>query len=227
MDVNGKKMSKSLGNFYTLRHVADKGFDPLAYRFWTLTAHYRSPLNFTWKGLGEASANWHKIIEFYSLSFPRRLASLELLAKPKRESRCPDSKHLDPRPSLRSPEDDNDTYTAKRNKQFNAAMNDDLNTPKAIALLLQVIKDAHKNPDKISIAVNLIKKWDQVLGILPKKLPKKKKVTVPANVKKLLADRQTARQNKNFAKADKIRKKIEKLGFKVIDGVKKSKLIKG
>jgi len=51
MDINGKKMSKSLGNFYTLQSIIDKGFDPLAYRFWTLTAHYRSSTNFTWKAL--------------------------------------------------------------------------------------------------------------------------------------------------------------------------------
>jgi len=191
MDVNGKKMSKSLGNFYTLQNVIDKGFDPLAYRFWALTAHYRSSTNFTWKSLQEASDNWTKIVEFIR-----------------------DHKFVNKIDKI---------YVNKKEKQFVSALDEDLNTPKAIASLLQIIKEANRDPNRIPSVIFLIKKWDQVLGILPKQTKRAtisaraRIVAPPAKIKKLLADRQLARQNNNYVKADKIRRQIEKLGFKVID----------
>jgi cysteinyl-tRNA synthetase len=193
MDINGKKMSKSLGNFYTLQSIIDKGFDPLAYRFWTLTAHYRSSTNFTWKALQEATDNWLKIVEFIR-----------------------DNKFVNKIDKI---------YAAKKEKQFILALDDDLNTPKAIAVLLQTIKEANHDSQKIPSAVYLIKKWDQVLGILPKKFPKKAKNTIPANVKKLLTQRQLARKKKDYAKADSLRRQIEKLGFTITDRVNNSQLL--
>jgi cysteinyl-tRNA synthetase len=185
MDVSGKKMSKSLGNFYTLQNIIDKGFDPLAYRFWTLTAHYRSSTNFTWKALQEASDNWKKIVEFIR-----------------------DNKFVNKIDKI---------YVDKKEKQFISALDDDLNTPKAVAVLLQVVKEAHRDRKKIPSVVFLIKKWDKILGILPKKPPKKEKVTIPTNVKKLLAARQLARTNKDYEKADSLRRQIEKLGYIMTD----------
>ncbi|MFH1182914.1 MAG: cysteine--tRNA ligase [Candidatus Moraniibacteriota bacterium] len=214
MDVEGKKMAKSLGNFYTLQDIEKKGVHPLAYRFWTFTAHYRSPMNFSWKGLKEASDNWEKIVEFYSNYVIPAKAGIQ-----KKNSEF----FLDPRVK---PEDDNKKYLEKNDQQFTAALDDDLNTPKAIAMLLQAIKGAHKDPGKIPAAIYLIKKWDQVLGILPKKLPKKPKVTIPAKVKKLLADRQKARDNKDYKKSDVLRKRIEKIGYEVIDGIKGKSMVK-
>lgn len=192
MDIAGKKMSKSLGNFYSLRSVINKGFDPLAYRFWVLTAHYRSPMNFTWKGLKEASDNWTKIVEFYSTNIPRVGTG-----------HCP-------LPTGR-------IYVTRQNRQFTAALNDDLNTPKAIAILLQVLKDAHKDPRNAPAAAHLINKWDKVLGVLPTKTEKPKKITIPVKIKKLLAERQLARLAKDFKKADALRKKIERLDYEIID----------
>jgi len=183
IDVDGKKMSKSLNNFYTLRNIVDRGFNPLAYRFWVLTAHYRSPMNFTWKGLGEASDNWDKIVKFYfdNVETGRRPVSTEY------------------------------------DKRFAAALNDDLNTPRAIALLLQIIKEVNRYPKNIPTAVYLIKKWDRVLGILPKKISRKQRIAIPAQIKKLLTERQTARRKKDYAKADKLRQEIKKLGYLIID----------
>jgi len=219
MDVNGKKMSKSLKNFYTLQNIIDAGFDPLAYRFWTLTAHYRSPMNFTWKGLREASNNWSKIVEFYTnglvqvTCLPARQGDLnqKILA-------TSGSSHLPAGEAGRlEPTSDNENYIIKKEDQFIAALSDDLNTPKAIALLLQIVKNANRDPKKIPATNYLIKKWDKVLGILPKKIPGKGKMAVPADIEKLLADRQKARKNKDFKKADTLRQQIEKLGFELID----------
>lgn len=187
VDINSKKMSKSLGNFYTLQNIIDKGFDPLAYRFWTLTAHYRSPMNFTWKGLEEASSNWKKIVDFYFTHSKFK--------------------------------NNNGKLIKKYNDKFILALSDDLNTPKAIALLLEIIRESNKNPQKIPAVTYLIKKWDQVLGILPSKIKKPKNVAIPAKIKTLVAERQIAREGRDFKKADKIRKQIEKLGYEVVDMV--------
>jgi cysteinyl-tRNA synthetase len=222
LDIEGKKMSKSLGNFYILKHITDKGFDPLAFRFWVLSSHYRSPRNFTWKGLEETSANWKKIVEFYSSNY-RDTPLLSSPGRPALAGRTRGSKSfLD----SRLLGNDNNKYLIKKECDFTAALDDDLNTPKATAILLQVIKEANRDPKKIPAAIFLIKKWDQVLGVLPKKLPKKPKLKIPAKVKKLLAQRQIARRNKNFQKADALRKKIEKFGYKVIDEINKSSLQK-
>lgn len=194
MDINGKKMSKSLGNSYTLQNIINKGFDPLAYRFWTLTSHYRSPMNFTWKELEEASDNWKKIIEFVR-----------------------DNKFVNKIDKI---------YAEKKEKQFISALDDDLNTPKAIAILLQIVKDAHKDPKKAPTSTNLLKRWDLILGILPKKLPKKEKITIPEKVQALLEERQKARTDKDFHKADQLRRRIENAGFIIIDEANKSYLQK-
>jgi len=191
MDVNGKKMSKSSKNFYTLQNIIDRNFNPLAYRFWVLTAHYRSPQNFTWKGLQEANGNWKKIVGFYT-------------------NYC----HVGTRHGAFL---HRDVYIVQKDRQFTTALNDDLNTPKAIALLLRVVKDACQDTKKIPAAVCLIKKWNQVLGILPKKLPKKPKITIPAQIEKLLAERQLARKDRDFKRADMLRKQIEKLGYETVD----------
>lgn len=203
MDVNGKKMSKSLGNFYTLQNIIDKGFDPLAYRFWTLTAHYRSPMNFSWKGLKEASDNWGKIVDFY-FTKNKKNPLLRGVARRRRDGVCEFSEF-------------EKKYIAKKDRLFATALNDDLNTPKAIATLLQIVKDVNKDPKKIPAAVYLVKKWDQVFGILPKKITKKPTVKIPEKVKKLLTERQLARENKDFKKADTFRKSIKKLGFEITD----------
>jgi len=199
IDVLGKKMSKSLGNFYTLQDIIKKGFDPLAYRFWVLTAHYRSPMNFSWKGLKEASGNWEKVVDFYFTN--KSIVGTGLRPVRTGQSPVPTSK----------------IYISQKSRQFTAALNDDLNTSKAIALLLEVIKDANKDQKKIPAVVELIKIWDRVLGILPAKPPVKKKIAIPPEIQKLLDDRQKARANKDFNGADEIRKMIEKLGFKLTD----------
>ncbi len=170
--VDGKKMSKSLGNIYTLRDVEKRGFDPLSFRYLALTAHYRSKLNFTWESFEAAESALGKI----------RARVLELKSAselPKRSS------------------------TFRR--QFLEAVNDDLNTPKALAVLW-------KNFGWLSLADIL---WaDQILGL---NLSALKPINPPAAVKKLAEKREKERRNKNWPEADKIRSQIQKLGWSLED----------
>lgn len=141
--VDGQKMSKSLGNFFTLRDIEAKGFDPLAFRYLTLTANYRSKLNFTWKSLAAAQNALNNLRE--------AMAALK---------------------SSKSKKSDNNSALAKELKnKFAYYINDDLNVPQALATLWELIKagglddktkyDMVLNFDKVlglNLAINAVKK---------------------------------------------------------------------
>ena len=171
--VDGKKMSKSLKNFYKLSEVEKKGLSSLDLRYFYLTKSYRQQLNFTWKDL-EASKN--------ALSRLKNIIS----------------------------EISNDKKTNQKYlKEFESAMNDDLNTPKALQVLWKLVRDVGAVGKH-----NTIKKMDLVFGL---DLLRKVKVDVSASVKKLVADREKARKEKDWKKADDLRAKINKAGFIIND----------
>ena len=186
--VNNQKMSKSLNNFYTLRDLENK-FNPLAFRYLILTAHYRSKLNFTWKSL-EAAAN----------ALNNLIDNLRQITDNQRPT-THDKKQIK-------------IYEQK----FLTAINDDLNTPKAIAIVWQVIKD---NRLSNSAKKNLILSFDKVFGLeldLPTgRQGKIKPIKIPQNIKDLVSKREKSRANKQFIQADGLRKKIEELGYKIED----------
>lgn len=178
--VDGKKMSKSLKNFYTLQDLIEQGFDPMAYRYLILTAHYRERLNFTWDSLTAAKITLDKI---------------------RSEIRAWDSPSEQPDP---------DTDQIWQN--FLSAANLDLNMPQAVVQLHELLRlDA-----PTSCKSRVLLEMDKVLGLeLDKYLGKT--LEIPDHVKKLVSERETARQNKDFAKSDALRKEIEKLGYEVQD----------
>ncbi|PIU75596.1 cysteine--tRNA ligase [Candidatus Pacearchaeota archaeon CG06_land_8_20_14_3_00_35_12] len=171
--VDGKKMSKSLGNFYTLRDIIKKGFEPLALRYLFLTAHYRSQLNFTFENL-ESSQNAYERL--------KNIAS-----------------------ELKDDKKTNKEYL----KEFEDAMNDDLDTPKALKVLWELVRD-----EKAEGKFQTIKKIDDVLGL---DLFKKEKIEVSNEIKKLVQEREKARGSKDWKLADKIREKIAKKGYCIND----------
>jgi len=185
--VNGKKMSKSLKNFYTLEDLKKKGFSPLSFRYLTLNVHYRSKLNFTWKGI-EAAANgldalYHEVA---------RLAT-------EVKSQIPRLKSQDLRIIVYK-----DT--------FRDVINDDLNTPKALAIIWDLIGD--KNV-KAKNKLKLLFEFDEVLGL---KLKEAIKLShPPAEVGNLVKEREKYRTNKQFVQADRLRKRVEALGYTVED----------
>ena len=189
--VNGEKMSKSLGNIFTLHNIEVHGFDPLAFRYLILTAHYRSKLNFTWKSLEAAQNALEKLRE--------TVANLKTEAQRKN-----------------TPKQHSNIFREK----FKNYVNDDLETPRALALLWDIIKS--KKLDA-KTKYSLIIDFDKVLGL---NLTKIKSEKVTAEILKLAKGREKYRKEKKFKKADEIRKKIESLGWLVEDTAKGPKLKK-
>ena len=182
--VDGKKMSKSLENFYTINDVEKKSFDPLALRYLYLGAHYRDPLNFTWESL-QAAQN-----------------ALEKL-----RNQIVDLKNQDSRTIL---SEEKQNKIDGFNNAFMKAVNDDLNTAKALAVLWEMLKSNIPSTDKYDLAMS----FDETLGL---KLGETKNVETPENIKILMEQRAKLRSEGNYEKADKIREQIQKLGFSVSD----------
>jgi cysteinyl-tRNA synthetase len=133
--VDGQKMSKSKGNFYLLQDLVDKGFDPLAYRYLCLTAHYRKNLNFTWEGLKSAAISLNKL--------------RELVASWRNEK------------GRKTLTEEDERKVAQYKEEFLAAINQDLNLPQALAVAWQLAKSSVSSQEKL----DLILDFDQVLGL--------------------------------------------------------------
>jgi cysteinyl-tRNA synthetase len=187
--VEGKKMAKSEGNIYTLKDLQEKNFNPIAYRYFCLNAHYRSNLNFTFKAL-EASQNALKnLYQKIGEMIPKTSLSL-------------DSKGL------------------KYKRKFLEFINDDLNIPKALALMWQLIDDLKINPSqKYQILID----FDKIFGLGFEKIKKPK---IPKKIKMLVKKREKLRKMKKWEEADKIREEIKKLGYLLEDTEKETKIKK-
>lgn len=193
--VDGQKMSKSLGNIFTLRDIEKNGINPLAFRYLVLSAHYRSQLNFTWDGLRGAQNSLERLREFVRM----------LMLKKGNLPPPPRGGGSGERLMLKSARD-----------FFQKALSDDLNTPKALATMWSMINKYHKNPEKCDpkAILRMLYDFDRILGL---GLAKIKPKTVPLEVLKLLKERESARKTKNFALADEIRRKINALGWQIQD----------
>lgn len=175
--VDGKKMSKSLGNFYTLRDVIEKGFDPMAMRFLFLGSSYHAKLNFTWEALQGAQNALHKL---YAIA-----------------------RGLD-QPAI---------GCADYERDFIAAINNDLNTPMALAVMWKMLDDpAMSSSGKAESLLS----FDKVLGL---KLADyvAKPIEVPTDVLELGRERESARTAKDWNRSDELRDLIASKGFTVED----------
>jgi len=199
--VEGEKMAKSKNNFYVLSDLEKKNFNPLVLRYLCLSAHYRSKLNFTWQSL-EASQNaLERLYEFMN----------------EESEEC---KFL-PREGLKVGDYDDSTrsrLSLKRGvfdyeNKFLEAINNDLDTPRALAIVWEIIKSKEINDqDKKS----LLLKFDAVLG-LGLGETKKEELIISNEVRGLVKEREEARKNKNWGKADELRSVIKEKGFIIED----------
>lgn len=180
--VDGGKMSKSLGNTYTIKDLREKGFDPLAYRFFCYNAHYRSKLNFTWDGLKGAQTSLEKLRE-------------GVLA------------HLNGNEQIDSKE------IVQLKEEFMDSINDDLNIPKAMAVVWGIIKDNRKSRQ----FRDLLCDFDRVLGLKLEEVAERQDEEFEPEVFDLVKQRQEARVQKNWKLADEIRDKLKDKGFVVED----------
>jgi cysteinyl-tRNA synthetase len=187
--INNEKMSKSLGNFFTVREIAEK-YPLQVIRFFMLSAHYRSPLNFS-ADLVEASKN----------GLERILTAVDRL-----KSISGTEGEVD-----KAVADEMDAFV----KKYEAAMDDDLNTADAISVIFELVKYANVNVTEestkatVELVLNTVTKLCDILGIITEK----KKEILDSDIEALIEERQAARKAKNFARADEIRDQLSDMGI--------------
>ena len=191
--VDGQKMSKSKHNFYTLDDVTAKGIDPLAIRILFMQTSYRKPLNFTWEALEAAAASLKKIQKVAALGrsevsiVTKNNDSFDVIQKLIEQA---DSVYM---------------------QDFKQALSDDLNTAKALAVVFALIADTSL-PLTVQYATLLA--CDAVLGLQIAQVPA---FTITEEAQELCAQRTTARNTKDYALSDTLRKELEALGYEVRD----------
>ena len=194
LNIDNKKMSKSLGNFFTVRDIQKK-YDLQVLRFFMLSAHYRSQLNFSAE-LMEASKNALERI----ITAESRLK--DLLKNAKTEEVTEEESAL---------LDQAREFTVK----FEEAMDDDVNTADAISAVFELVKLANTNADENSskdFAAGLKKQLEELCDILGLIIDKKEEM-LDREIEDLIAERQAARKSKNFARADEIRGELLEKGI--------------
>ncbi|HEV7735899.1 MAG TPA: cysteine--tRNA ligase [Chlamydiales bacterium] len=191
--VDHKKMSKSLGNFYTLRDLLKEGFTGAEVRYLLLSTHYRTQLNFTRAGLLAARASLGRISDLVD-----RLRGVQETG----EFACSAS------------------VLAKADLHFQEALGDDLNVSVALAALFDLIRELNSLADErhlvkgdAEMALRQFEKWDKVLGVLPLH----QKHSAPEHLEKLLARREEARRLKDWNLSDELRDEIGAAGYAIED----------
>ncbi len=203
--VNGEKMSKSLGNFYTLRDLIEKGYTGREIRYVLVNAHYRSGLNFAFSALDDARKSLEKI--------DRAVARVEAELASAQVAQSSSSGSLDEyAASLRS------DFAAPFAK-FTEAVNDDLNIPKAFAAMFELVRVVNGLELTEAIAkeaLSVFRRMDEVLGLVFFGR-KEAETAIPAEIQKLLDERAAARAAKNWAESDRLRDAIAAAGWLVKD----------
>ena len=187
--VDGKKMSKSLGNFYTLRDLLKKGYDPIAIRYLLLSTHYRQKLNFTFDSLDAAKTAVEKINNFIfvlrGMNCSEDMGDIEELIKEAKAA-------------------------------FELKMDDDLNISSTLGVIFDFMSDINKlrlSKKDAEKVISFMKDINKVLGVIDFK----EKEKTPAPIKKMVDEREEARKKKDFTKSDKLRDELKKKGYVVED----------
>lgn len=206
INVDNKKMSKSLNNFFTVREVADKfGYEPI--RFMMLQAHYRSPINYSLEIIEQCKSALERLYNCKeALAFALTKATSGEFTEEQKQNLL---KHKD---------------------SFIEAMDDDLNTADAISAIFELVREINTNVsgnkmaslEYVKFANDLFNELVGVLGLLYND----KKEEIPAEVLDLVEKRAEARKAKDFATADSLRDEITKLGYQVLESRQGTKIVK-
>ncbi len=194
LNIDNKKMSKSLGNFFTVRDAASAyGYE--AIRFFMLSAHYRSPINYSEESLMQAKAALERLHNSES--------NMEFIAKNGETTALTDDEK-----KLLAGFD-------KYREKFISAMDDDINTADAIAAIFELVRDVNTalaDNAKAALAKEClarVRELCDVLGIIEKK----EEASLDAEIEAMIEARQAARKERNFAEADRIRDELQKMGI--------------
>jgi cysteinyl-tRNA synthetase len=190
--VEGQKMSKSLGNYFTLRDVVEKGYAPEAIRYLLASVPYRKQLNFTFDGLKSAATAIDRLRNF----------------KLRLESDC-------------YPEGLNEELAARTNaavQAFQDSLNDDLNTAEALAAVFEYVRDANSAMDSGEFrsgngaaALEFLDRFDSIFDVL--KPTVQTNAILDSEIESMIAARAAAKKSKNFARADQIREQLLEQGI--------------
>lgn len=188
--VNGEKMSKSLGNFYSLRDLLDKGYDPKSIRYELITNHYRAKLDFREDILKQTPKTLQRFYDF-----------IDKLDEKKSEQDNPDVANI----------------VSKAKKDFENAMDDDINISSGLAAIFDFMTAINKIMDNMSVkdaalAKETMLSFDKVLGVM-----KHEKAQIDSEIETLIEQREKARKTKDFALADKIRDDLKAQGIVLED----------
>lgn len=192
LEVEGEKMSKSLGNFFTLRDLIAKNIDPIDIRYLMFSVHYRTKFNFTNDGIVAARKARLKVQEYIYELF--------------NASENPIINEIPPEDDLLN--------------RFSAELSNDLHTPKALANLFDFINNYPPQNLSASLKSTLIDEFKQINAIFNTWQVKKKPdevIEIPDEIIKLAEERLLAKKQKNFTKSDELRQAISNLGYLVID----------
>ncbi len=178
INLGKEKMAKSGESFIRLKDLVEKGYRPLAFRYFVLLAHYRTKINFSFEGLDAAQTAWTRLHEFIS-----RI----------REGGKADGQYI---------------FQAKE------AFNEDLDTPRMIALLWEIMKDADLNEgDKKATILEI----GDLIGIIDCEFQSPRDIPLPDDIRKLVDERDAARERKDWKKADEIRDTLKGKGYSFND----------
>lgn len=190
--VEGEKMSKSKGNFFTLRDLLEQGYDPVAIRHLLMSAHYRRQLNFTLQGLEQSQQALRGLWDF--------------------------ADRLEEVPPGTDGEDLSDQVEAAREK-FDAALYDDLNVPGAMAAVFELVRrvnpvlaDANVSRVGAEKTLEFLRDADTVLGII-----EHERGSVDEEIEALMAERERAREDGDYDRADEIRDRLLEQGIVIED----------
>ncbi|WP_297392062.1 cysteine--tRNA ligase [uncultured Peptoniphilus sp.] len=195
--VDNEKMSKSKGNFFTVREIADE-FDLEVLRFFLLTTQYRSPINFSREVMEQTKNSSKRLYNAkYKLEDAIEKSSVDKINDEEEKLYKSFDKHIE---------------------KFENAMDDDLNTADAITAIFDLVKDINLNLDEsnskemLEKTLELLKKLTKVLGIM-----EGEREEISEDIEGLIAERNAARKNKDFAKSDEIRDKLKEMGIEIED----------
>ena len=198
LNIDNRKMSKSLGNFFTVREISEK-YDLQVLRFFMLSAHYRSPLNFSADLMEAAKNGLERIVTAASnLKFLHENANTQEMTEKEKELFASTEKYV---------------------RQFEAAMEDDFNTADAISAIFELVKfintqtSGENSKEFLEKLLERLVKLTDVLGILVEQ----EEQMLDADIEALIEERQLARKEKNFARADEIRNDLLAKGIVLED----------
>ncbi len=198
LNIDNKKMSKSLGNFFTVRDISEK-YDLQVLRFFMLSAHYRSPLNFSAELMEAAGSGLERIRNAVSnLQYLSENASGEDLTEEEQQEL---------------------SALGVYREKFEEAMDDDFNTADAVSAVFELVKYANSHVTASNSKAWILRVKKEILGLcdILGIIAEKKEELLDEEIEKLIQERQEARKAKNFARADEIRAQLLEKGITLLD----------